>query len=225
MALEQILGSIPLDLPTSVLSQAVGTPLAVIHKDIKTATLAPKSPYSVIDDGVSANALKHCIIRNVKNLPWIELYPVISGSTLPGVALKGRLFGFCPDVRENASAHTNSPTIFHNGRRMPQDIDPTNFDDKLCGVIPNPSSSEDTLPKRETGHWLPLKALGASAPGLLTFNNAVVVDQTDTADGRLELHVLEPIICYAAGFRDILFTVETPLTLSTAAMLIARLTS
>jgi hypothetical protein len=226
MALDYTLGLAPLDPATSVLAHAIGTGLTVLHKDILTATLLPLEPYSVIEERNPTNAQKHCVIRNTKNLPWVELYPVVGNSPLPASPLKGRLFGFAPDIPENATAHSSSPTTFVNGRRMPQDIDPSNFDDTLQGLNPNPRSSETTLSKRETGYWLPCKALGASAPGLLSFNNEEVARQTDTTGGRKILRVLEPIICYVAGFRDILFTVEVPITApATSGMLLARFSS
>lgn len=228
MALDTILGLNPADPGASVLAHAVGTPLVALHKDLATATLLPLEPYSVVEERNPTNAQKHCIIRNNKALPWIELYPVVATSNVPTAGLKGRLFGFVPDVPEMANAQTNALLVFGNGRRMPQDLDPSNYDDTLQGVNPDPRSSESnpSLAKRERGHWLPCKALGASAPGLLTFNNTEVARQTDTANSRKEIHVFEPIICYAAGMRDFMFTVSAPFGIPvTAAMLLARFTS
>jgi len=170
-----------------VVSRCLGTAFTVFNLNTKVAQNDPDDPSS-ISLGEHANDVNVPVVVNENLLPWLDLFPLISGATLPVTALDIRAYGFFPYLTDKGPA---------NKYFYPAEAGSTNFDSSVTDEAGNP------------GMWFPLKLLNAAAPGVINFDNTSVMDKDSTAGSTKRQQLLTPRSIYTAGAPKILVSIVT----------------
>lgn len=189
---------------------AVATPPMVLWKDTKTLTAStdPDDPAGCLSD---TNLI---VMHNPDGLPWLCAFPLISGSTVPTVALKGNFFGFLP-FTNTEQAQKAKPSI----------VNPTYFDDSVLGSARNRRNEENTAAVTVPGLWIQLRELDAATAALVTFDNTKSADKDSVASSTKQQITLTPRYLYTQGLPQIVFLPTVAHDVGDAAMLIGFLHS
>lgn len=187
-----------------VVSRCLGTAFSVFNLNTKTAQNDPDDPASIAA-GDHAHDVNVPVVVNENLLPWLDLFPLISGSTLPVTAVEVRAYGFFP-YRTDMGQMTKYFS--------PGEANSTSFDNSVL--------DEGSV----AGMWFPLKLLNAAAPGIVTFDNTAVMNKDSTAGSKKQQQLLTPRSVYTAGAPKILVSIVTAHDAGiTAGLLLGRFTN